>query len=162
VPSPGVRFEPGLRVRLAKRDTVMKAPNQRQLRAGELVRRAVSELLAEGQIKDPAVIGRTLTITEARMSPDLRYASVFVAAMGEPAGPAVIALNRAGGFIQRAGGVGEGLAGKHRGGDRVTGCGGGETNVHGRLLIGRRERVRNARAAGAGGWRADAWKLAAV
>lgn len=79
----------------------MKVPNQRQLRAGELVRRAVSELLAEGQIKDPAVIGRTLTITEARMSPDLRYATVFTAAMGEPAGPAVTALNRASGFIQR-------------------------------------------------------------
>lgn len=79
----------------------MKAPNQRQLRAGELVRRAISELLSEGQIKDPAVARQTLTVTEARMSPDLRYATVLVAAMGEPAEPAVAALNRASGFIQR-------------------------------------------------------------
>lgn len=64
----------------------MKAQSQRQLRAGELVRRALADIIAEGAIHDPAVAGVPVTVTEARMSPDLRHATVFVAAMGQPTG----------------------------------------------------------------------------
>ncbi len=78
----------------------MKTPSQRQLRAGELVRRTIAELLSEGAVKDPAVLHATITVSEARMSPDLRYATVYVAAMGEAAEAAAVAMNRAAGFIQ--------------------------------------------------------------
>ena len=78
----------------------MKTPSQRQLRAGELVRRTIAELLSEGAVKDPAVLNAAITVSEARMSPDLRYATVYVAAMGEAADAAAVAMNRAAGFIQ--------------------------------------------------------------
>ena len=80
----------------------MKAQSQRQLRAGELVRRAVSDILMEGQVHDPALREVSVTVSEARMSPDLRHATVFVSAL-KTADPEAIAavLNRASGFIQK-------------------------------------------------------------
>lgn len=80
----------------------MKAQSQRQLRAGELVRRAVSDILMEGQVHDPALSGAPVTVTEARMSPDLRHATVFVSALNTADPEAIaVALNRAAGFIQK-------------------------------------------------------------
>jgi ribosome-binding factor A len=80
----------------------MKAQSQRQLRAGELVRRAVSDILREGHLRDPALSGVPVTVSEARVSPDLKYATVFVSGMNvaEP-GQVAEALNRASGFIQK-------------------------------------------------------------
>lgn len=80
----------------------MKPQSQRQLRAGELVRRAVSDILMEGQVHDPVLAGVPVTVSEARMSPDLRHATVFVSAL-KTADPETIAaaLNRASGFIQK-------------------------------------------------------------
>ncbi|XBQ17134.1 MAG: 30S ribosome-binding factor RbfA [Oceanicaulis sp.] len=80
----------------------MKAQSQRQLRAGELVRRAVSDILREGHVRDPALKGVPVTVSEARVSPDLRNATVFVSAMNL-ADPERVAeaLNRASGFIQK-------------------------------------------------------------
>lgn len=80
----------------------MKEQSQRQLRAGELVRRAVSDILIEGQVHDPALSGVPVSVTEARMSPDLRHATVFVSALNsaDPE-PIATALNRAAGFIQK-------------------------------------------------------------
>ena len=59
------------------------APSQRQLRAGELVRRALAEIVARGTIRDPELIERTFSVTEVRMSPDLRHATCFVAPLGQ-------------------------------------------------------------------------------
>lgn len=80
----------------------MKAQSQRQLRAGELVRRAVSDILREGHLRDPALAGVPVTVSEARVSPDLRNATVFVSGMNmvEPEQVAK-ALNKASGFIQK-------------------------------------------------------------
>lgn len=64
-----------------------KGPSQRQLRAGELVRRALADIVARGTIRDPELIERTFSVTEVRMSPDLRHATCFVAPLG--AGDAV-------------------------------------------------------------------------
>ncbi|MEW6089900.1 MAG: 30S ribosome-binding factor RbfA [Pseudomonadota bacterium] len=58
------------------------APSQRQLRAGELVRRALADIVARGTIRDPDLIDRSFTVTEVRMSPDLRHATCFVAPLG--------------------------------------------------------------------------------
>jgi ribosome-binding factor A len=72
-----------------------RAPSQRQLRVGELVRHAVAELLARGEIMDPEVAAMTITVPEVRMSPDLKNATVFVTPLGggDPK-PAVRALER--------------------------------------------------------------------
>lgn len=80
----------------------MKVQSQRQLRGGELVRRAVSDILTEGHLHDPGLTGVSVTITEARMSPDMRHAQVFVSILGggDP-DPVVKGLNRAAGFIQK-------------------------------------------------------------
>lgn len=59
-----------------------RGPSQRQLRAGELVRRALAEIVARGDIQDPELEGRVITVSEVRVSPDLRHATCFVAPLG--------------------------------------------------------------------------------
>lgn len=72
-----------------------RAPSQRQLRVGELVRHAVAELLARGEIMDPEVAELMITVPEVRMSPDLKNATVFVTPLGGgDAKAAVKALER--------------------------------------------------------------------
>lgn len=70
-------------------------PSQRQLRAGELVRHALAEILREEEVHDEAMAGVSVTVTEARMSPDLKHATVFVQPLGGGQADAVVAaLNR--------------------------------------------------------------------
>jgi ribosome-binding factor A len=57
-------------------------PSQRQLRVGELVRHAVSEMLIRGDVHDPVLEGHLITIPEVRMAPDLRLATVYVMPLG--------------------------------------------------------------------------------
>jgi ribosome-binding factor A len=63
------------------RDT-KPGPSQRQLRAGELVRHALAEILSRGEVHDPVIEGRMITVPEVRMSPDLRQATVYVMPLG--------------------------------------------------------------------------------
>jgi ribosome-binding factor A len=56
--------------------------SQRQLRAGELVRHAMAELLARGDVHDPVIENHLITVPEVRMSADLRLATVYVMPMG--------------------------------------------------------------------------------
>lgn len=72
-----------------------QGPTQRQLRAGELVRHAVADILGQGDLHDEALEGAVVTVTEVRMSPDLRHAVCFVEPLGGAhAGEVVEALNR--------------------------------------------------------------------
>jgi len=57
-------------------------PSQRQLRAGELVRHALAEILSRGEVHDPVVQGHMITVPEVRMSPDLRKATIYVLPLG--------------------------------------------------------------------------------
>ncbi len=76
-------------------------PSQRQLRAGELVRHALVEILREGDLTDPALAQALVTISEVRVSPDLKHAICFVEPLGGANAPAVVAgLNRAAGFLR--------------------------------------------------------------
>ena len=50
----------------------------RLLRVGEQVRHALSEILARGDVHDDILAKHSVSITEVRMSPDLRHATVFV------------------------------------------------------------------------------------
>ncbi|MEM1374565.1 MAG: 30S ribosome-binding factor RbfA [Pseudomonadota bacterium] len=57
-------------------------PSQRQLRVGELIRRTLSEVLARGDIHDPDLTGRSITVSEVSASPDLKIATVYVMPLG--------------------------------------------------------------------------------
>ncbi len=73
----------------------------RQLKAGELVRRALIEVLAHEDLRDPALAGVSVTVGEVRLSPDLKHAFVFVAPLGPGDARAVSeALNRSAGFLR--------------------------------------------------------------
>jgi ribosome-binding factor A len=57
-------------------------PSQRQLRTGELVRHGLVEVLREEEFQDEALQGASLTVAEARMTADLKHATVFVVKLG--------------------------------------------------------------------------------
>ena len=74
--------------------------SQRQLRVGEEVRHALAAILGRGQVR--GLGGATVTVTEVRMSPDLRKADAFVIPLGgDDGGAAVAALTRAKPFLRR-------------------------------------------------------------
>ena len=79
-----------------------KAPSQRQLRVGEELRHAVAWILERGEIRDPGLGDAPVTVTEIRVSPDLRYATAYVMPLGGGNTTQVVAtLNRAAPFIRR-------------------------------------------------------------
>ena len=57
-------------------------PSQRALRAGEVIRHAIAELLSRGDVHDPVLEGHLITVPEVRMSPDLRLATIYVMPLG--------------------------------------------------------------------------------
>lgn len=77
------------------------APSQRQLRAAELVRHALVDIVAREDLRDPDLQGASITIGEVRASPDLKHMTAFVSALG-PADPQRIAdgLTRSAGFLR--------------------------------------------------------------
>ena len=64
-------------------------PSQRQLRAGELIRHALVEILREEDLQDPALLNISVTVTEVRMTPDLRHAVCFVEPLGAGIAPKI-------------------------------------------------------------------------
>lgn len=58
------------------------APSQRQLRVGEEVRHVLAGIFQRGELRDPALHEATLTVTEVRVSPDLKHATAFVMPLG--------------------------------------------------------------------------------
>ncbi|WP_293451240.1 30S ribosome-binding factor RbfA [Planktotalea sp.] len=67
-------------------------PSQRQLRVGELIRRALSEILQRGDIHDPDLNRLSVTIGEVRVTPDLRVATVYALPLGGEGKDDIIAL----------------------------------------------------------------------
>ena len=84
-----------------------KAPSQRQLRVGEEVRHALASILGRGGLRDAALKDVPITVSEVRMSPDLRNATAFIMPLGgsEMGGveveAVVAALTRAESFLRR-------------------------------------------------------------
>lgn len=71
-------------------------PSQRQLRVGESLRHALAELLARRELRDPALAGQSITVTEVRISPDMRRATAYVVPLGGAGADDVLAgLQRA-------------------------------------------------------------------
>ncbi len=76
-------------------------PSQRQLRAGELVRHALVEIIRAETFVDPVLAETSITIGEVRVTPDLKQALCFVEPLGGVRADAVIeALNRASKFLR--------------------------------------------------------------
>ena len=67
-------------------------PSQRQLRVGELIRRALSEILMQGIIHDPDLNRISVTVSEVTASPDLKIATAYVCPLGGKGGKDLIAL----------------------------------------------------------------------
>lgn len=57
-------------------------PSNRQLRVGELIRRALADVLMRGDLHDDVLARASITVGEVRTSPDLRQATVFVMPLG--------------------------------------------------------------------------------
>jgi len=55
-----------------------RAPSQRQLRVGEELRHSLAQLLRPGELRDPALRDANITVTEVRVSPDLKNATAYV------------------------------------------------------------------------------------
>ena len=71
------------------------------LRVGELVRHALADLLARGEIEDDILGTAVITVPEVRMSPDLKIASAYAMPLGgERAAEIIAALNRHARFIR--------------------------------------------------------------
>jgi ribosome-binding factor A len=78
-------------------------PSQRQLRAGELVRHALVDVLAREDLRDPDLSGVSVTLGEVRCSPDLKHATVFCIPLGlgtKDGERIAAALNRASPFLR--------------------------------------------------------------
>lgn len=58
-----------------------RGPSQRQLRAGELLRHTLAEILMTEDIEDEELRGELITVSEVRVSPDLKHATVYVTAV---------------------------------------------------------------------------------
>lgn len=82
-------------------DSSRIGPSQRQLRVGEMLRHALADVLRRGDIRDPELNGISVTVTQVKPSPDMRYATVFVEPLGgKNADIVVTALNRNKGYIR--------------------------------------------------------------
>jgi len=56
--------------------------SQRQLRVGEMIKQALGNIFMRGEAKLPNIETRNITVTEVRMSPDLKTAKAFVLPLG--------------------------------------------------------------------------------
>ncbi|EJC81987.1 ribosome-binding factor A [Rhizobium leguminosarum bv. trifolii WSM2297] len=77
------------------------APSQRMLRVGEQVRAALTQVLQRGEVRDDVIEATVISISEVRMSPDLKIATAYVTPLGVSDHSVVIeALNRHARFIR--------------------------------------------------------------
>ncbi|MAI49518.1 MAG: ribosome-binding factor A [Rhodospirillaceae bacterium] len=80
----------------------LKPRSQRQLRIGEVIRHALVQLIGRGEANDPGLDGVTITVTEVRVSSDLRNATAFVMPLGGTGSNEILeSLRRAAPFFRR-------------------------------------------------------------
>ncbi len=73
-----------------------KPPSQRQLRVGEQIRHGLAEALMRGDLHEPGLAGVSITVSEVRISPDLKNATAYVTSLGGgDREPVLEALDRA-------------------------------------------------------------------
>ena len=75
--------------------TTPETRSVRLLRVGEQVRHVLADVLMRGEVHDPVLASHSVSVTEVRMSPDLRHATVFVKPLlGADEGEVLAALKR--------------------------------------------------------------------
>ena len=85
----------------SNRSRVLKGPSQRQLRVGEALRHALSEILVREDFFDPDLASVSITISEISVSPDLANARVYTMPLGGVNVETILpALNRLAPMIQ--------------------------------------------------------------
>jgi len=78
-----------------------RPPSQRQLRVGEELRHALSQVIERGELHDPDLDGVSITVSEVRISPDLGNATIFVTRLGGGGSEEIVeALKRASPFLR--------------------------------------------------------------
>jgi len=78
-----------------------KPPSQRQLRVAEEIRHLLAGIFLRGEFRDPDLAGVSITVTEVRISPDLKHATAFVTRLGRSdIGEKLPALRRAAPFLR--------------------------------------------------------------
>jgi ribosome-binding factor A len=79
-----------------------KPPTQRQLRVAEEIRHVLAGIFLRGEIRDPALADVLITVTEVRVSPDLKHATAFVTRLGRSdVAEKLPALRHAAPFLRR-------------------------------------------------------------
>ncbi|MBU1286121.1 MAG: 30S ribosome-binding factor RbfA [Alphaproteobacteria bacterium] len=68
---------------MARKPASAGMPSQRQLRAGEIIRHALADVLTREDLRDPDLASVIITVGEVRCSPDLRHANIFVTPLGD-------------------------------------------------------------------------------
>ncbi len=63
---------------MARQNESAEGRSVRLLRVGEQVRHALSDILMRGEVHDDVLASHSVSVTEVRMSPDLRHATIFV------------------------------------------------------------------------------------
>ena len=77
------------------KSTNTAGPSQRMLRVGEVIRHKLAQMLARGEIHDDVLASHVITISEVRMTPDLRQATAYVMPLGgKDTAPVIAALTR--------------------------------------------------------------------
>ena len=70
--------------------------SQRQQRVAEEIRHVLANIIQRGELKDPELMDLSVTVSEVRISPDLKNATAFIAPLGGGGSEALaIAMNRA-------------------------------------------------------------------
>jgi ribosome-binding factor A len=86
-----------------RRNETPEGKSVRLLRVGEQVRHALSEILMRGDVHDEILARHLVSVTEVRMSPDLRHATAFVKPLlGQDEGTVLKALRTHTAFLQRS------------------------------------------------------------
>ena len=79
-----------------------RAPSQRQLRVAEEVRHVLARVIERDELHDPELAGVPVTVSEVRISPDLKNATAFVSPLGGgDVGPLIKGLSRAAPYLRR-------------------------------------------------------------
>ena len=87
---------------MARNDSTPEQQSVRVLKVGERVRHILSELLTRGEVHDETLSAHSVSVTEVKMTPDLKHASVYVKPLlGEDEDVVVKALRTNTAFFQR-------------------------------------------------------------
>ena len=78
-----------------------QGPTQRQLRVAEEIRHVLAEVFARREFRDPDLADADITVSEVRLSPDLKHAMAFISRLGRADVEALLpALGRAAPFLR--------------------------------------------------------------